>query len=357
MHVRRLIASVAVIGLLLAAAAPVAASGPSHHPKSNRYTVTTLVTGPSPDTDLVNGWGLSRSPTSPWWVADNGTDMSTLYTANGTKLGLRVSIPEGAPTGTVFNPGAGAGDFNGDLFLFDGEAGKIFGWRGALGTTAEVLNDDFAGDAVYKGLAIGSADVGGGSQQYIYATDFHNGRVDVFDRTGAAQTWVGAFTDPKLPKGFAPFGIQNLNGMLFVTYAKTQAGSDDEMAGRGRGLVDAFATNGAFLGRVASHGQLNAPWGLAWAPTDFGRYSGDLLVGNFGDGHINAYRWDGKHWHAHGTLRDSHGQKVAIDGLWAIAFGGGVNLANDGAANTLFFAAGPHDEEGGAFGTVMANQP
>ena len=357
MHIRRLIASGAMIGLLLAAAAPVAASGPSHHPKSNRYTVTTLVTGPSPDADLVNGWGLSRSPTSPWWVADNGTDMSTLYTANGTKLGLRVSIPEGAPTGTVFNPGAGAGDFNGDLFLFDGEAGKIFGWRGALGTTAEVLNDDFAGSAVYKGLAIASADVGGGSQQYIYATDFHNGRVDVFDRTGAAQTWAGAFADPKLPKGYAPFGIQTLNGMVFVTYAKTQAGSDDEKAGRGRGIVDAYATNGAFLGRVASHGQLNAPWGLAWAPSDFGRYSGDLLVGNFGDGHINAYRWDGKHWHSHGTLRDSHGKKIAIDGLWAIAFGGGVNLANDGAANTLFFAAGPHDEEGGAFGTVTANQP
>ena len=246
MHVRRLLASGAVIGLLLAAAAPVAAHGStaSHPPKDARYTVTTLVTGPSPDTDLVNGWGLSRSPTSPWWVADNGTDLSTLYTADGTKLGLRVSIPDGAPTGTVFNPGNAAGDFNGDLFLFDGESGTIFGWRGALGTTAEVLNDDFAGSAVYKGLAIGTADVGSGAQQYLYATDFHNGRVDVFDRTGAAQTWTGAFTDPKLPKGYAPFGIQNLNGMVFVTYAKTQTGSDDEKAGRGRGFVDAFATNG-----------------------------------------------------------------------------------------------------------------
>jgi uncharacterized protein (TIGR03118 family) len=359
MHVRRLLASGAVIGLLLAAAAPVAAHGStaSHPPKDARYTVTTLVTGPSPDTDLVNGWGLSRSPTSPWWVADNGTDLSTLYTADGTKLGLRVSIPDGAPTGTVFNPGNAAGDFNGDLFLFDGESGTIFGWRGALGTTAEVLNDDFAGSAVYKGLAIGTADVGSGAQQYLYATDFHNGRVAVFDRTGAAQTWTGAFTDPKLPKGYAPFGIQNLNGMLFVTYAKTQTGSDDEKAGRGRGFVDAFATNGTFLDRVASRGQLNAPWGLAWAPSDFGRFSGDLLVGNFGDGHINAYRWDGKDWHAHGTLRDSHGHKVAIDGLWAIAFGGGVNVANDGAANTLFFTAGPDDESAGAFGTVTANVP
>ena len=227
-------------------------------------------------------------------------DSSTLYRADGSKVTAapgvpaRVGIPDGAPTGAVFN--GNPADFNGDNFLFDGESGKIFGWRGAFTLTgnAEVGNADHAGDAVYKGLAIGSADVGDGAQQYLYATDFHNGRIDVFDRTFASQTWDGAFHDPKLPKGYAPFGIQNLNGMLFVTYARTQKGSDDERAGQGRGAVDAYATDGTFLGRVATHGQLNAPWGLAWAPADFGRFSNDLIVGNFGDGQLHAYRWDGK---------------------------------------------------------------
>ncbi len=229
------------------------------------------------------------------------------------------------------------------------------GWRGALGTTAEVGNDHSWDGAVYKGLAIGTADVGSGPQQYIYATDFHNGKIDVFDKTFADQTWAGAFVDPKLPKKYAPFGIQTLNGMVFVTYAQTQKGSDDERAGHGRGFVDAFATDGTFLGRVASHGSLNAPWGLAWAPADFGRFSNDLLVGNFGDGRITAYRWDGKHWHKDGQLKDSAGKPVWIDGLWAIAFGG--DTTNNGHHNQLFFTAGPDDESAGAFGTVEADNP
>ena len=344
MAIRRFLATGVAIGLLFALAIPVAARDP------NSYVVTTLVTGPSPDTDLVNAWGLSRGPTSPWWVADNGTGVSTLYLADGSKLALTVSIPDGAPTGTVFNPQNGAGDFNGDLFLFDSEAGIISGWRGALGTTAEIGNDDFA-DAVFKGLAIGTADVGDGAQQYLYATDFHNGQVDVFDRTFAAQSWDGAFVDPMLPNGYAPFGIQTLNGMVFVTFAKTQAGSNDEAAGQGRGIVDSFATDGTFLGRVASHGLLNAPWGLAWAPGDFGRFSGDLLVGNFGDGKVIAYRWNGQAWHQDGQLRGGDDEPIVIDGLWAIAFGGG-DLVKDGPANTLFFTAGPNEEEGGAFGTI-----
>jgi len=349
MAIRRFLATGVAIGLLFALAIPVAARDP------NSYVVTTLVTGPSPDTDLVNAWGLSRGPTSPWWVADNGTGVSTLYLADGSKLALTVSIPDGAPTGTVFNPQNGAGDFNGDLFLFDSEAGIISGWRGALGTTAEIGNDDFA-DAVFKGLAIGTADVGDGAQQYLYATDFHNGQVDVFDRTFAAQSWDGAFVDPMLPNGYAPFGIQTLNGMVFVTFAKTQAGSNDEAAGQGRGIVDSFATDGTFLGRVASHGLLNAPWGLAWAPGDFGRFSGDLLVGNFGDGKVIAYRWNGQAWHQDGQLRGGDDEPIVIDGLWAIAFGGG-DLVKDGPANTLFFTAGPNEEEGGAFGTITATAP
>jgi uncharacterized protein (TIGR03118 family) len=352
MAVRRLMAIASAICLLYALVVPVAAQAPDDH----GYTATVLVTGPAPDADLVNPWGLARSLTSPWWVANNGTDVSTLYRADGSKLAApRVPIPDGAPTGQVFN--GVATDFNGDVFIFDGETGVIFGWRGALGATgnAEILNDQFEGDAVFKGLAIGSV----GSAQYLYATDFHNGRVVVFAGTSpfAAQTWVGAFHDPKLPKGYAPFGIQNLNGTLYVTYAKTQEGSDDELAGQGRGIVDAFGTDGTFLARVATHGQLDAPWGLAWAPPEFGPFGGDLLVGNFGDGQINAYRWDGHDWHFDGVLRDTSNKAIVIDGLWAIAFGGGVNLVNNGPADTLFFTAGPNDEADGAFGTIRVATP
>ena len=351
MAIRRLMAFGAAIGLVSAMALPVAAHGPG-----DGYTVNVLRTGPTQDADLVNAWGLSRGATSPWWVADNGTDVSTLYFADGTKLATpRVPIPEGAPTGTVFN-GVGT-DFNGDNFLFDGEAGVIFGWRGALGLThaAEVLNDQFKGNAVFKGLAIGMVD----STQYLYATDFHNRRIDVFGSTApfAAQTWTGAFHDPELPAGYAPFNVQNLNSTLFVTYAKTQQGSDDERAGQGLGIVDAFATDGRFLARVATHGQLNAPWGLALAPANFGRFSGDLLVGNFGDGQVHAYRGDGHHWRPDGEMLGSNGQPLVIDGLWALAFGGGVNVANDGHANDLFFTAGPNEEAGGAFGTITADTP
>lgn len=350
MAIRRLIATGAAIGLLLALAIPVAAKDP------NSYVATTLTTGPSPDADLVNAWGLSRGPGTPWWVADNGTDLSTLYRADGSKVTPtpRVEIPGGAPTGTVFNGLSGTPDFDfgGDNFLFSSEAGIISAWRGALGTTAEIGNDDFADDAVFKGLAIGTADVGDGAQQYLYATDFHNGLVRVFDRTFAAQTWDGAFVDPKLPNRYAPFGIQNLNGMIFVTYAKTQAGSDDEAAGQGRGIVDAFATDGSFLARVGAHGLLNAPWGLAWAPSNFGRFSGDLLVGNFGDGKVLAFAWNGHNWHPAGQLMGTDHEPITVDGLWAIAFGGGTNLVNNGPANSLFFTAGPDDEDGGAFGTI-----
>ena len=310
MLVRRIFVAGAVVGLLLAAAVPVAA----HDRKSDGddFVDTVLVTGPSPDADLVNAWGLTRSPTSPWWIANNGTDSTTLYRGDGSKVTVapgvpaRVGIPDGAPTGATFN--GNPADFHGDNFLFDGEGGVIFGWRGAFGLTgnAEVGNADFAGDAVFKGLAIGTADVGDGAQQYLYATDFHNRRIDVFDRTFAAQTWTGAFHDPRLPRGYAPFGIQNLNGMLFVTFAKTQKGSNDERAGHGLGVVDVFATDGTFLGRVATHGNLNAPWGLAMAPADFGRSSNDLIVGNFGDGKLHAFRWDGKHWHRDGALEGSN---------------------------------------------------
>ena len=331
MAIRRLMAFGAAIGLLSAMGLPVAAHGPG-----DGYSVNVLRTGPSPDADLVNAWGLSRLPGSPWWVADNGTDQSTLYDAAGNQRPLKVAIPGGAPTGTVANAAFGVGDFLGDLFLFDNEAGMIAGWQG--GTTATVRNDHSWDGAVFKGLAIGTADLGNGPQQYLYATDFHNRRVDIFDNAYAQVTRAGAFHDPRLPKGYSPFGIQTLNNMVFVTYAKTQPGSNDERAGQGRGVVDAYATNGSFLARVATHGQLNAPWGLALAPSDFGRFSGDLLVGNFGDGQIHAYRSQGHHWRPDGELQGSNRQPIVIDGLWALEFGGGT--AKNGHA-APFSALGP----------------
>lgn len=351
MATRRLVAIGVAVGLVSLTAIPVAANG-DHNAGHDHdaYTVKVLAQGPAPDPDLVNGWGISRLPGSPWWVSDNGTDASTLYKADGSKQALKVAIPGGAPTGTVSS--TTASDFHGDLFLFDSEAGVISGWRGALGTTAEVGNDDHAGDAVYKGLAIGTADVGKGMATYLYATDFHNGRVDVFDNTFASQTWPGAFVDPKLPKGYAPFGIQNLKGLLFVTYAKTQEGSDDELHGNGLGVVDVFLTDGTFFGRVARGDGLNAPWGLAWAPDGFGRFSGDLIVGNFGDGELHAYARHGNGWRPAGVLRGQNHRALEVEGLWGIAFGGGT--VNNGPTNTLFFAAGPNDEAAGAFGTIDA---
>ena len=351
MAIRRLFALRAAIGLMSVVAIPVAATVTQRQRTGTATASTCSRPGPSPDADLVNGWGISRLPTSPWWVADNGTDRPTLYKADGTKQGLRVAIPGGAPTGTVSS--TNAADFHGDLFLFASEAGVISGWRGALGTTAEVGNDDHAGDAVYKGLAIGTADVGKGMATYLYATDFHNGRIDVFDSTFASQTWAGAFIDPRLPKGYAPFGIQNLKGLLFVTYAKTQPGSDDELAGQGRGVVDVFVTDGTFFGRVARGGGLNAPWGLAWAPDDFGRFSGDLLVGNFGDGKIHAYRPAA----ATAGTRPASCEATTSGRSGSTACGGSRSAAatvNNGPTNTLFFAAGPNDEEAGAFGTIDA---
>jgi uncharacterized protein (TIGR03118 family) len=360
---RRIGILVASIGLVLAVAAPVAADDHGgdgrHGPADAAYAVANLISDgfvPAAVTDpnLVNGWGIVAGPTTPWWVANNGTDTSTLYTGAGARLALVVSVPS-APTGTVFNATtdfavSGGGASGAARFLFATESGTILGWNPAVptppSTQAQVAVDRSSLGAVYKGLAIGQV----GSANFLYATDFHNGRVDVFDGTFALQSWAGAFTDPRLPMGYAPFGIQNIGGRLFVTFAKQDAAGHDEIAGRGRGFVDVFGTDGSFQGRVASRDDLNAPWGLAMAPaTGFGRYSGDLLVGNFGDGRINAYRWEGHHWDEAGTLRGPDHRALSIDGLWGIGFGNG---AASGPTTTLYFAAGPDGEAHGLFGSI-----
>ncbi|HYT17373.1 MAG TPA: TIGR03118 family protein [Thermoplasmata archaeon] len=319
------------------------------------YTVTALVSnngvpGTTVDARLQNAWGLVAGPGTPWWVSDNGADFSTLYNATGVKRNLNVSV-DGAPTGIVFNGDSTSfrvGPNNaGALFIFATEGGTIAGWHPSLGTASQVKVDSSERGAVYKGLAIASVATG----PQLYATDFHNARIDVFNATWAAAQTSGGFVDPKIPAGYAPFGIQTIGTRIFVTFAKQGPGAKDELDGQGLGFVDAFDTDGNLLARVAQRGQLNAPWGLALAPASFGRFGGDLLVGNFGDGHVNAYQElpDGT-FALIGALRTTDGRKLAIDGLWALQFGHGT--VNNGPIDTLFFTAGPNDESDGLFGTI-----
>jgi len=339
----------AVLALVAVPASAVAVPG--------TYTVKALVSnngvpGTTVDARLQNAWGLVAGPGTPWWVSDNGADFSTLYNATGVKRNLNVSV-DGAPTGIVFNGDSTsfrAGPSNaGALFIFATEGGTIAGWNPSLGTAAGVKVDSSGAGAIYKGLAIATTATG----PQLYATDFHNARVDVFDATWAAVLTAGGFVDPTIPAGYAPFGIQTIGTRIFVTFAKQGLGAKDEIDGQGLGFVDAFDSDGNLVARVAQHGQLNAPWGLALAPASFGRFGGDLLVGNFGDGHVNAYQEisDGT-FELIGALRTADGRKLAIDGLWALQFGHGT--VNNGPVDTLFFTAGPNDEADGLFGTITA---
>ena len=296
------------------------------------------------DPNLVNPWGVSSSATSPFWVSDNGNGLSTLYNTAGTPQSLVVTIPNPAggassPTGQVFN---GSGQFNGDNFIFATENGTIAGWRGALGATAETLFTG-SGGAVYKGLALATT----GQGTYLYAANFHNNSIDVFPSNGAPAL-AGKFADPNLPAGYAPFNVQNLGGQLYVTYAKQDAAGQDDVAGAGNGFVSVFDVNGNFVKRLASNGSLNAPWGLALAPSGFGAVGGDLLVGNFGDGQINAFSSDGTFV---GTLAGSNGNPLVNDGLWALQFGNG---GNGGNTNSLYITVGLNNEADGLFARVDA---
>jgi uncharacterized protein (TIGR03118 family) len=344
----RLLPGAVVLLAALAAAAPANAS----YASPNRYAVHDLASdqpgvADHQDPNLVNAWGLTAGPTTPWWVADNGSNLSTLYNPAGMPLPLVVSVP-GAPTGAVFNGTAGAFPVSGAgaRFIFATESGTILGWTSGTAATQEV--DASPAGAVFKGLAIATTPAG----PRIFATDFHNGVVDVFDSAWQPVRHAG-FVDPYLPPHFAPFGIQTIGDRVFVTYAQQQAGSDDEAHGQGLGLVDEYDVTGRLRARVAQFGRLNAPWGLAWAPAGFGRFSRDLLVGNFGDGHITAYRevYPGEFAPA-GQLRGAGGRRLAIDGLWALQFGMGA--ANNGPTDSLFFTAGPNDENDGLFGTIRA---
>jgi len=317
------------------------------------------------DPDLVNPWGLAAGPTTPWWVSDNGAGVSTLYNGNtAAKLGLTVTIPSptapsgGTPTGIVFSSSTTDFLVNGPgtaaHFLFATEDGTIAAWNSGNSATIKVDHSSVPAansGAVYKGLALASVR----GADYLYATNFRAGTVDVFDKNFAPHTFFARqFKDPLIPRGFAPFGIAKIHGDLFVTYARQDAAKHDDVAGLGLGFVDEFSPNGHLIERVAARGTLNSPWGLAVAPKGFGRFSGDLLVGNFGDGRINAFKPVGHDdFRFDGQLKDSLGRPITIDGLWGLAFGNGGSA---GPATTLFFTAGINDEQHGLFGTLTPSK-
>ena len=329
---------------------------------SNRYQQTNLVSdGTIPaahvDSLLVNAWGIVFNPTGFVWVnaADGG--VSVLYDGAGNPAPpgnrLVVQIPSannvydplGNPTGIVFSgstteflvaPNAPA------RFIFASEQGIISAWAPAVDATHAIFKRQTAG-AVYKGLAL----AGNGNGNFLYAADFLGGKIDMFDNAFNPVNTAGRFVDPHLPPHFSPFNIQAIQGDLYVTYAFHEPGDDEETPGPGLGIVNVFDADGRFLRRVATRGKLNAPWGVALAPASFGRFANRLLVGNFGDGTINAY--DAANGSFKGQLRDARGKPIKIDGLWGLAFGNGVAAQ---PPSTLYFTAGPDEESHGLYGSI-----
>jgi uncharacterized protein (TIGR03118 family) len=306
------------------------------------------------DPDLVNPWGLAASAAGPWWAADNGTGLSTLYNGAGVKQGLVVTVAKApgdpdhsSPTGIVFNGGT---DFQlvpntpstAARFIFVTDDGTISGWRSGTQSILKVNNS--ASGAVYLGATIAQA----GGVNFLYVANFSGASVDVFDTNYAPVTLAaGAFTDPNLPAGYAPFNVQNIGGNVYVAFAKQNEDGDEEVAGRKLGYVDVFDGSGTLLQRFEHGPWMNAPWGLALAPSDFGKSSGKLLVGMFGSGQIATF--DPATGDFAGLLRDRHGKPIEIEGLWALRFGNG---ATAGPTTSLYFTAGIDDEEHGLFGTI-----
>jgi uncharacterized protein (TIGR03118 family) len=331
-----------------------------HAAKNNKYVVTNLVSDEAgkaliQDTNLVNAWGIALNPTAGgFWVSDNETGVSTIYAGdvNGSPLQtvpLVVAIPDGVPTGAVFN---GTTDFNitdgtttgPAVFIFVSEAGTISGWNPDLADTTNAVVGTTVPNANYKGVAIGSNATG----NFLYLANFRAHTIEVLDTNFALTTLSGSFTDPDVPPEYSPFNIQNIGGKLYVMYALADATGDDEIAGPHKGYVSVYDTDGNLLQHLIAKGKLNAPWGIALAPADFGPFSNALLVGNFGNGKINAY--DANTGKFIGKLKAKGGK---IDGLWALTFGNGVTA---GDTNKLYFSAGPDDETHGLFGSIAFQQ-
>jgi uncharacterized protein (TIGR03118 family) len=365
-------AAAVTVSLTLLAAMPTAVANgvqPAHHrATAGTYHRVNLVSDQAgkaqiQDTNLVNPWGVSAlpaSPPSPLWVSDNGTDVTTLYTGGvhgGAQsiVPLVVSIPGGAPTGQTANPTTdfvihGAdGSSASAKFLFVGESGHLSGWAPNVPATAppstEAQDAVVTPGAVYKGLALGQTSSG----PMLYAADFSAGTVDVYNGLFQRVITKGNFQDARLPGGFGPFNVAVLDGKVYVAYAKQDADREDEIAGSGLGRVDVFSLDGTLIHRLYRTSVLNAPWGLTIAPADFGRFSGDLLVGNFGDGHIHAF--NPVNLRFKGTVVNAQHHPITIDGLWALQPGNSV----EGGTDEVVFTAGPDDEMHGLLGTLGAN--
>ena len=329
---------------------------------AQRFTQTNLVSDQAgvaafTDPNLVNAWGISYSPTGPFWVSDAGTGLTTLYDGTGAIQSLVVTIPPpqggtppSAPTGQVFNSTSDfviskGGKSAAALFLFVTEDGTISGWNPTVDpTNAVTMVGDSGSTAKYKGLAIGAT----ASGNFIYAANFHDNVVEMYD--GKFQL-VKTFSDPDIPDNYAPFNVQALGGKLYVTFAQQDAAKEDDVPGPGHGFVDVFDFDGNLVHHLIRRAGLNSPWGIVIAPADFGRLSNALLVGNFGNGGINAY--NPANGIFMGQLRDPHGRYLSIDGLWGLIFGNGGAA---GGTNELFFSAGPDEESHGLFGKLTPVQ-
>ncbi|HEV3168522.1 MAG TPA: TIGR03118 family protein [Isosphaeraceae bacterium] len=305
---------------------------------------------PNHDADLQNPWGVSFSPTSPFWVSNQITGNATLYNAQGVKQGLTVAIPPvggtGNPTGQVFNSTPNDFLIGGakPIFIFDTLNGTIAGWTGGPGNTTATLAQTVAG-ASYTGLTLGN----NGTANFLYAANDGQGRIDVFDTNyNMAAAFAGKFLDPNLPAGFTPYNIRNINGAIYVMYESNAGG----------GVVDKYDLNGNLLQRITANGAggpLSHPWGVALAPAGFGKFGGDLLVGNEGDGQINAFNPTTGQFLGQLQLVGSDGKPFGIGfGLWTLTFG---NAGANGDPNTLFFTAGINGETGGLFGKVQNATP
>jgi uncharacterized protein (TIGR03118 family) len=342
--------------------------------QAQHYKQTDLVSNipgkaPMIDPNLKNPWGLTRSsttpaqPGSPWWIGNNNSGTSTLYNGQANTIPpLVVTVPapkgapagtQSAPTGVVFNgsptdfllaPGKQA------IFIFATEDGTISGWNPGIDLHNAVLkvdnsNGGGADGGVYKGMT--SAEING--HRFLYVTNFRSAKVEVYD-TNFKRVHLGeeTFEDEGLPRGFAPFNVQNIGGALFVTYAKQNAARHDDVAGDGNGFVRVFTPSGKLIGHLEHGDWLNSPWGVVWTTRDFGEFSNAILVGNFGSGRIAAF--NGFTYKFLGFVKNPDDSILNIDGLWSLTFG---NDATAGPANTLFFTAGINNEQDGLFGTIM----
>jgi uncharacterized protein (TIGR03118 family) len=355
----------ATAGLAFAAATAAPAAGAATTARSarsasghdNAYAQVNLVADQPAvatvtDPHLVNAWGLSQGPATPVWVSDNGTDVTTLYTGgrqgqSPSIVPLVVAIPGGAPTGQAFNPTTAFGLPDGQpaMFVFAGEDGNLSAWNRQLTPATTAVQVGSVPGGVLKGLALVQRRHG----PELLVADFKHGRIAAFDgRFQPKPLPAWAFTDRRIPRGYGPFNVAVLGDRVFVTYALRNSMTSDDVKGAGHGFVDVYSTGGRLLDRFARRGVLNSPWGLAIAPAHFGAFSGDVLVGNFGDGRIHAF--DPRTDHLRGELRDGHGQAITIDGLWGLLPGNGTSAGTD----DVWFSAGPQEESHGLLGVLRA---